>query len=131
LNSERQCCSRNWPYIVTILGTFLIVGVLVWVMVDFTKPAPLGEDRAGARRKNLADLRAANTEALDNPNYVWQDPAKGIVRMPIKDAMELSLKLSQDKVAARTNLMARVAKATAVPPKAPEKPVSLNKPPVF
>ena len=39
--------------------------------------------------------------------------------------MELSLKLWQDKDAARSNLIARVEKATAAPPKAPEKPSQL------
>ena len=109
-------------YIITILGTFLIVAVLVRVMVDYTRPAPPGEDRAKLRHKNLEELHAANVEVLNNPNYVWQDQAKGIVRMPISQAMELSLKLWQDKTVARSNLIARVEKATAAPPKAPEKP---------
>jgi hypothetical protein len=107
---------------VALLGTFLIVAVLVRVMVDYTRPAPLGEDRAAARHKNLKDLRAANADVLSNPNFVWQDQPKGIVRLPIDRAMELSLKLWQNPDAARSNLIARVEKATAVPPKAPEKP---------
>ena len=79
-------------------------------------------DRAVLRRKNLKDLRDANADVLNSPNYVWQDQGRGIVRMPINDAMELSLKLWQDKAAARSNLVVRVEKATAAPPKAPEKP---------
>jgi hypothetical protein len=122
LNSNCECRAAFWTYTVAALGTFLIVAALVWVMVDYTRPAPLGEDRAALRRKNLQDLRAANAEVLNNPNYVWQDQGRGIVRMPINDAMELSLKLWQDKPAARSNLIARVEKATAAPPKTPEKP---------
>lgn len=122
MNSNCECRAAFWTYTVAALGTFLIVAALVWVMVDYTRPAPLGEDRAALRRKNLQDLRAANAEVLNNPNYVWQDQGRGIVRMPINDAMELSLKLWQDKPAARSNLIARVEKATAAPPKAPEKP---------
>lgn len=122
MNSNCECRAAFWTYTVAALGTFLIVAALVWVMVDYTRPAPLGEDRAALRRKNLQDLRAANAEVLNNPNYVWQDQGRGIVRMPINDAMELSLKLWQDKPAARSNLIARVEKATAAPPKTPEKP---------
>jgi hypothetical protein len=98
------------------------MAVLVRVMVNYTRPAPPTEDRAQLRRKNLKELRAANAEVLNTQNYVWQDQAKGVVRMPIARAMELSLKLWQDKAGARSNLIARVEKATAVPPKAPEKP---------
>jgi hypothetical protein len=119
LNSNCECRGKFWAYVITALGTFLIVAVLVMVMVDYTRPAPPTEDRAQLRRKNLEELRNANTEVLNNPNYAWQDQAKGVVRMPIDDAMALSLKLWQDKDAARSNLIARVEKATAVPPKAP------------
>jgi hypothetical protein len=115
-NSE-SCCARRCAYIFAALGTLLIVAVLVRVMVDYTRPAPPTEDRAELRRKNLKELRNANAEVLDTANYAWQDQAKGIVRIPIKDAMEMSLKLWQDKDAARSNLIARVEKATAPPPK--------------
>ncbi len=120
--SKFAACAKFCAYIVAGLGTLLIVAVLVRVMVDYTRPAPPTEDRAALRHKNLQELRNANAEVLSNPNYVWQDQAKGVVRMPIKDAMELSLKLWQDKNAARSNLFARAEKAFAVPPKAPEKP---------
>jgi hypothetical protein len=122
LNSKCERCGRLCAYVIATLGTFLIVAVLVRVMVDYTRPAPPTEDRAALRRKNLQDLRNANAEVLNTQNYVWQDQAKGVVRMPIDQAMELSLKLWQDKDAARSNLVARVEKATAAPPKAPEQP---------
>ena len=120
--SKGACCAKFCAYIIAALGTLLIVAVLVRVMIDYTRPAPPSEDRAALRHKNLQDLRNANAEVLNNPNYVWQDQAKGVVRMPIKDAVEMSLKLWQDKDAARSNLVARVEKAFPVPPKTPEKP---------
>jgi hypothetical protein len=122
LNSKCACCAKFCSYVIAALGTFLIVALLVRVMVAYTQPAPATEDRAGLRRKNLVELRNANTEVLNNANYAWQDQAKGVVRMPIKDAMELSLKMWQDKDAARSNLMARVDKATKAPPKVAEPP---------
>ncbi len=116
---EKKFCSRCAAiaaYSTAVIGAFLIMAGLVWVMIHYTRPAPLGEDRAAVRRKALVELRASNADVLDNPNYAWQDAGKGVVRMPIKQAVELSLKLWQNPVSARSNLIARVEKATAVPP---------------
>jgi hypothetical protein len=44
------------------------------------------------------------------------------VRLPINEAMKLALREWQNPAAARSNLIARVEKATAVPPAAPAKP---------
>jgi hypothetical protein len=118
LNPETECkpCGARCAYLAAVLGAFVIVAGLVYVMYHFTRPEPLGEDRAAARRKALVELRASNEEVLHNPNYVWQDAAKGVVRMPIDRAVELSLKMWQNPAAARSNLIARVEKATFVPP---------------
>jgi hypothetical protein len=107
-------------YLIGILGSLLIVAALVWAMQRYTQPPPLGEDRVVVRKKALADLRAA--EASELKSYGWVDQAKGVVRMPIAEAMKLTLRDWQDPAAARSNLIARVEKATAVPPAAPAKP---------
>lgn len=123
MNAERKCCncSAICAYSVAVIGSFLIVAGLVWVMYCYTRPEPLGEDRATVRRKTLADVRTADAEVLNNPNYVWQDQSKGIVRLPLKSAMELSLRLWQDPAAARSNLISRAEKAFYVPPPPPNK----------
>lgn len=123
MNSQtegRKCCqcASRCAYIVAIVGAFLIVWVMLRLTRHYTRPEPLGEDRAKVRINALKELRAQNQDILHNPNYVWQDAAKGIVRMPIERAMELSLKLWQDPAAGRSNLIARVEKATAVVPQA-------------
>ena len=107
-------------YAVAILGAFLIVAGLVWVMYHYTRPAPLGQGRAEERRKILADLQAENAKILNN--YESLDPGKGIVRLPIARGMELTLQEYQNPAAARSNLVARAEIANAAPPKAPEKP---------
>ena len=107
-------------YLAGILGSLLIVAALVWAMQRYTQPPPLGEDRVAVRKKALADLRAA--EAIELENYGWIDQAKGVVRLPIAEAMKLALRDWQNPAAARSNLIARVEKATAVPPAAPAKP---------
>jgi hypothetical protein len=110
-----------WAATVGILAAFLLVGVLVWAIHSRTEPAPLGADKAAARAKALAELRAAEAEALGSP--AWIDRAKGIVRLPIDQAMMLVERdWGRNPAAARSNLIARVEKATAAPPKAPEKP---------
>ena len=88
-------------------------------MYKYTRPEPLGEDRADMRRKTLAEVRNADAEVLNNPNFVWQDESHGIVRLPLQDAMTLSLRLWQNPVSARTNLIARAEKAFPAPPPPP------------
>ncbi len=107
-------------YVLAILGTFLIVAGLVWAMRHYTQPPPV-EDRAAVRAKALAELRAAEAEALNNP--AWIDQGKGIVRLPVAEAMRLvEHDWGQNPAAGRSNLIARVEKATAAPPKPAEKP---------
>ncbi|MDB6125695.1 MAG: hypothetical protein JWQ71_4688 [Pedosphaera sp.] len=118
--SKCKCSAAVLAYSVAILGAFLIVAGLAWLMYSSTRPAPLGEDRSIARKKALTDLRSANAETLNS--YGWQDQAKGIVRLPIDQAMKLAEQKWQNPAAAHLDLSNRVEKATAVPPKAPEKP---------
>jgi hypothetical protein len=103
-----------------IAGSLLIVAALVWAMQHYTQPPPLGEDRVALRKKALAELRAAEASELET--YGWVDQAKGVVRLPIAEAMKLALREWRNPAAARSNLFARVEKATAVPPPAPAKP---------
>ena len=107
-------------YAISILGTFLIVAMLVLAMRHYTQPAPVGANRVEERYKFLQDQRAADAKALNE--YDWMDRDKGIVRLPVQRALELTLQEWQNPAAARSNLISRVEKATAAPPKAPEKP---------
>src|SRR5258708_38633193 len=120
MNSEPAQEKTGLVYLVAVLGSFLIVGALAWAIHRYTQPPPLGEDRAAVRAKALAELRAADKEALENIG--WIDQSKGLVRLRIEDSMALVLREWQHPVSARSNLIARVEKATALPPKAPEKP---------
>jgi len=112
--------TRLTAYAIGILGTFLIVALLVLAMRYYTRPAPVGANRVEERYKFLQDQRAADAKALTE--YEWIDKDKGIVRLPVQRAVELTLQEWQNPAAARSNLISRVEKATAAPPKAPEKP---------
>jgi hypothetical protein len=120
MNSQPAGERTSLAYALGILGSFLIVAALVWAMLHYTQPPPLGEDRIAVRKKALAELRAIEAEELNT--YGWVDQGKGVVRLPITEAMKITLRGWQNPAAARSNLIARVEKATAAPPKAPEKP---------
>ena len=119
-NGNNSSCVTKAVYFVTILGVFLIMYGLVRIMIHYTRPAPVGVERVALRLKNMADYKAATAEAINN--YGWVDPVKGIVRLPMDRAMELTVREWQNPAAARSNLIERVTKATALPPKPPEKP---------
>ena len=124
MNGEPVAQRPGLAYMVGILGCFLIVGALGWAIYRYTQPAPLGEDRAAVRAKALAELRAAEKEALEN--VAWIDQTKGLVRLRIEDAKNLVLREWQNPSAARSNLIARVEKATYIPPPPPPKPSALE-----
>jgi uncharacterized protein YdaU (DUF1376 family) len=108
-------------YGLAVLGAFLIVAGLVWAMRHYTASPPLNAGRAAERAKALVELRAAEAEALSTT--AWLDKPKGLVRLRIEDAMRLvEEQWGQNPAAARSNLITRVEKATAPPPRAPEKP---------
>ena len=120
-DSENGCCSgRSYSVTVAVVLACLIFVVLVWNMRQYATPAPVGAERAAERAKALVELRAAEAEALNNVG--WVDQAKGVVRLPIADALKLAERQWQNPAQARADLISRVEKATALPPKAPEKP---------
>ena len=119
-DNEKQCCGRNCSVAVAVVIACLIFAGLVWKMREYTTPTPLAAARAAERASALKELRAAEAIALNNVG--WVDPAKGVVRLPVADAVMLAEKQWQNPAKARADLIARVDKATALPPKAPEKP---------
>jgi hypothetical protein len=118
--SEPKCFGRNFSITVAVVLACLVFAALVWKTRQYTTPPPLGAERAAERAKALADLRAAEADALGNVG--WVDQGKGLVRLPIGEAMKQVERKWQNPAEARKDLIARVEKATALPPKAPEKP---------
>jgi hypothetical protein len=117
LNADKKCnCGAVLAYSLAVLGGFLIVGGLVWIMYSYTRPEPLAEDRATFRRTTRDDVRRADADALDTPTVVWSDQSKGFVRLPVKQAEALALRMWQNPAAARAELNSRVEKEFFVPP---------------
>jgi hypothetical protein len=111
---------RALAWSIGIVGTFLIMGALVWALIVSTRPEPLAALRAAERVAFLAEVRAAEAQALNE--YGWVDQAKGIVRLPIREVLPLVEREWRDPAAARSNLIARVLKATEVAPPPPAAP---------
>jgi hypothetical protein len=118
LNSEPRE-RTGLVYTAAVLGALLIVAGLVFVMLHSTQPEPLGANRVAERTKALGELRGYENDALNTTG--WVDPAKGLVRLRIEDAMQIvEREWRANPSAARSNLIARVDKAN--PPPAPPAP---------
>ena len=107
---------------VSLLGCLLLVYGLVRTMQYYTRPAPVDAARVAERRKALLDQQAAERAQLNT--YGWVDQARGVVRLPIAHAMDLTRIEYRDAAAARTNLWKLLDKATAplAKPPAPANP---------
>jgi hypothetical protein len=116
MNNERTV----WPVGLAFLIACLLFAAIV-AKVKYSTPVPaIDADRAAVRARALAEIRAAEAQALNHPG--WIDQNRGLVRLPISAALQITEREWQNPAGARSNLMARVEKATAPAPKAPEKP---------
>ncbi len=116
MNFGRQILNRATltAWLVGLGGAFLIVGGLAWYVIQRTAPPGVDVARAELRRKNLAELQALNARALTT--YELLDKNKGLYRIPIRQAMAMTVDLWRDPAAGRADLLARIDKATAKPP---------------
>jgi len=91
---------------------FLFFGIFVLVLVAAT---PHGNNyerkRAEAREKKVNDARNAATQELNS--YAWVDKGKGVARIPIDRAMQLTLHDLGSKKPEPANPIATPAEATA------------------
>jgi hypothetical protein len=118
MNSEPVQERSIFPALIGIVGALLIVLILIWAMRSYMQPPPLNQNRAAERAKALADLRGLEHE--EQTTAAWIDQPKGIVRLPLEDAMKIVEREWRNPPAARSNLLARVQKA--YPPPAPPPP---------
>jgi hypothetical protein len=102
-----------------LVASLLFAALVLWLKCANPVPA-VDAERAAERAKDLADIRAAEVQALDNPG--WIDQPRGVVRLTIDVALQMAAQAWQNPAQARADLMAREAKATAPAPVAPAKP---------
>ena len=120
MNSDTKSINRASSAATGFVVAGLIFTVLVLVVRFVVSVPAIDADRAAVRTKALAEIRATETQALNHPG--WIDENRGLVRLPIDVAMQITEREWQDPAAARSNLTARVEKAAGPAPKAPEKP---------
>ena len=65
-------------------------------------------------------IRSNEVASLNNPG--WVDKQRGIVRLPIDTALQITVEEWQNPAQARADLLARSKKATAPAPVAPAQP---------
>jgi hypothetical protein len=95
-----------------IVLLFLFFGIFVLVLVAATPHGNTYEaKRAEAREKKLNDARKAATQELNS--YAWVDKGKGIARIPVDRAMELTLRDLASKKPAPANPIETPAQAPA------------------
>ena len=105
---------RRWANTAAVVGALGTILVLVGLMIHYTRPPDLNARRAEERAKALAELQAANQEALEQ--YGWVDQTKGVVRLPVTRAMEMVAREWSDPAQGRRHLLQRLEKASAKPP---------------
>ncbi|MGB7749321.1 MAG: hypothetical protein WBN75_18770 [Verrucomicrobiia bacterium] len=116
MNNERTV----WPVGVAFLIACLLFAVIA-AALKYSTPVPaIDADHAAVRAKALAEIRTTETRALNHPD--WIDENRGLVRLPISLALQITELEWQNPAAARSNLMARIEKATAPALPAPAKP---------
>jgi len=91
---------------------FLFFGIFVFVLVAATPHGNNYEQkRAEAREKKVNDARNAATQELNS--YAWVDKGKGVARIPINRAMQLTLRDLASKKPEPANPIATPAEAAA------------------
>ena len=94
--------ARSRAPLSTWLGVVLLFALFGVIVLAIIGPSPRGsnyeETRAKKRMENLKTSREDADKALNN--YAWIDKNKGVVRIPISRAMELTIaQLAQQKPA--------------------------------
>ena len=105
----------------TWLGVVLLFALFGAIVLAIIGPWPRGSDyeetRAKKRMENLKTSREDADKALNT--YAWIDKNKGVVRIPISRAMELTIaQLAQQKPAAAGPIATPEAQAASPAPAA-------------
>src|SRR2546426_6041049 len=115
--SLRQVAHSRAP-LSTWVGIVLLFALFGLIVLAVIGPAPRGsnyeETRAKKRMENLKTIRDEAAKALTT--YGWIDKNKGVARVPIQRAMELTIvELAQKKPAPAGPIAAPQAQTAAAP----------------
>jgi hypothetical protein len=116
-NSIHQIVHSRTP-LSTWLGIVLLFGLFGVIVFAIIGPMPRGSDYEEMRaKKRMENLKTAHEDAEKSLNgYAWVDKTKGVVRIPITRAMELTVaELMQKKPAPAGPITTPAAQASAAP----------------
>lgn len=115
----------TWIGVVLLFAFF---GLLALVVIGASPRGDTYEERrAKARAEKLQAMREQTTKALTS--YGWVDKAKGVARIPIDDAMKLTVaELAQKKPAPANPIATPAANPAATSSPAAANPASPAKP---
>jgi hypothetical protein len=84
--------SGSWVTIAAAVGGFAIFAIIVFIAYLPKKPAPLpdGARTPEQRKAALSELRAKEKAAVST--YGWVDQNAGIVRIPVEEAVKITIK---------------------------------------
>ena len=108
-------------YLLAGLGCGLIVFTVVKATQNYTRPEPITTTKIEVRYKNLAEATTAATNLLTTFGWVG-NPTNGFVRLPIEQAMQITLAEWKNPAGARSNLIAKADKFYYKPPPPPPPP---------
>jgi len=122
--SIRQVAQSRAPFS-TWLGVVLLFALFGVIVLAVIGPAPRSDDyekkRAKVREEKLKTAREEDAKALTS--YAWIDKNKGVARIPVARAMELTVaELAQKKPEPAGPIATPGAQASAAPTGAPAPP---------
>lgn len=84
--------SGSWVTLAAAIGGFAIFALIVFIAYLPKKPDPLpdGARTPEQRKAALAELRAKEKSAVST--YGWVDQNAGIVRIPVEEAVKITIK---------------------------------------
>ena len=96
-STQTSSSTGSWVTVAAAVGGFAIFALILFIAYLPKKPAPLADGvRTPEQRKAaLAELHAKEKAAATT--YGWVDQATGIVRIPIDEAVQLTIKEINDK----------------------------------
>jgi len=102
-----------------VLAILIFIALVEVVKLSVRVPA-IDADRATLISKTLFEMRTNEVASLNNAG--WADQPRGIVRLPIETAMQMTERNWQNPAAARADLIARAENAAKPAPKVAPKP---------
>lgn len=89
--SDTKCCSSFAVTLIAAIGGFAIFGLILLVAYLPNKAAPAGDGVRTPEQRKAALAELHGKEQTAATTYAWIDKDKGVVRLPLDRAIELTI----------------------------------------